>query len=61
MNELQMMHIANVCDGYDGIDTGFVSVIGAENSKSCMNCKNLQNGVCVKNLYDKVLTSLDQT
>ncbi len=48
MSELQMMHIANVCDGYDSIDTGFVSVIGAKNSKSCTNCKNLQNGVCVK-------------
>lgn len=61
MNELQMMHVANVCDGYEAIDEGFVSNIGSYNSKSCSNCKSLVNGECTKDLYDKVLTSLDQT
>ncbi|MCS4455460.1 hypothetical protein JTT01_19995 [Clostridium botulinum] len=39
MSELQMMHIANVCDGYDSIDTGFVSVIGAKTVKAVQTAK----------------------
>ncbi|EPS46657.1 putative transmembrane protein [Clostridium botulinum CFSAN002367] len=51
MSELQMMHVANVCDGYDSIDTGFVSVIGAKNSKSCTNCKKPTKwSLCKKSL-----------
>lgn len=60
-NIQQMMHIANSCPGYSPITSEVTSTIGACNSKSCTNCHNLKNDKCVVNLYDKVLTSLDQT
>ncbi len=51
MSELQMMHIANVCDGYDSIDTGFVSVIGAKNSKKLYKLqKPTKWSLCKKSL-----------
>lgn len=60
-NGEQMMHVANSCKGYQAIHQGFESNIGTDNSKSCVNCKNLKDGLCVKNLFDTVLTSIDQT
>ena len=56
-----MMHVAISCHGYTPIKEGFVSTIGSEKCKSCRNCENLRNEKCQVNLYDKVLTSLDQT
>jgi len=57
----QMEGVANSCPGYERKDTSFNSSIGKVDTKSCTNCKNLQNGICIKDLYDRVLTSLDQT
>ncbi|MFT5876041.1 MAG: hypothetical protein ACI8WT_005044 [Clostridium sp.] len=55
-----MMHIANSCNGYNSVETEFQSSIGTAFSKSCDNCKHLNNDKCDINLYDKVLTGLDQ-
>lgn len=60
-NREQMMHVANSCVGYEPIIQGVESNIGTSNSRSCTNCKNLKDGLCVKDLFDPVLTSLDQT
>lgn len=60
-NVEQMMHVGNSCGGYESIGGTFESNIGTSSSKSCANCKNLQDGKCVKDLFDPVLTSLDQT
>ncbi len=56
----QMMHVANSCNGYDSVGTGFQSSIGTPFSKSCGNCHHLKNDKCEVNLYDKVLAGLDQ-
>jgi len=60
-NKEQMMHVANSCNGYSGIREGFSDSIGSDESKSCTNCRHLINDKCLKNLFDDVLTSLDQT
>jgi hypothetical protein len=60
-NREQMMHVANSCVGYEPIHQGVESNIGTSSSKSCVNCKNLRDGLCVKDLFDSVLTSIDQT
>lgn len=60
-NRDQMMHVANSCVGYEPTHSGVESNIGTDSSKSCVNCKNLKDGKCVKDLFDTVLTSLDQT
>lgn len=57
----QMEHIAVECPGYEQVKSYVVSTIGADEGKSCANCHNWQNNHCVVNLYDKVLSSLDQT
>lgn len=57
----QMVGVANSCPGYERKNISFNSGIGNSDTKSCTNCRNLQNGICIKDLYDKVLTSLDQT
>ena len=59
-NTEQMDHVANSCDGYDSVGTGFQSSIGTQFSKSCENCHHLKNGKCEVNLFDKVLAGLDQ-
>ena len=59
-NVEQMMHVANSCDGYNSVRTGFQSSIGTAFSKSCGNCVHLINDKCEVNLYDKVLVALDQ-
>ena len=60
-NVEQMMHVAKSCNGYRGIREGFVNSIGSDESKSCTNCRYLRNDKCQKDLFDNVLTSLDQT
>lgn len=60
-NVEQMMHVANSCPGYNPLAEDFESNIGTENSKSCNNCSNYRDGKCIENLFDRVLTSLDQT
>ena len=57
----QMMHVGNSCKGYRAIREGFTNSIGSDESKSCNNCKYFRNYKCEKNLFDEVLTSLDQT
>lgn len=56
----QMTHVANSCNGYNSVGTGFQSSIGTAYSKSCDNCKHFKNNKCEVNLYDKVLAGLDQ-
>lgn len=60
-NMEQMMHVANSCPGYNATRAGIVSGIGKENGKSCANCDHWENNRCNINLFDEVLTSLDQT
>ena len=57
----QMMHVANSCSGYRSVREEFVNSIGSDESKSCTNCKYFRNDKCQKNLFDDILTSLDQT
>jgi hypothetical protein len=57
----QMMHVANSCPGYNPTGSGFQSNIGTERSKSCQNCEHFKSERCEVDLYDTVLTSLDQT
>jgi hypothetical protein len=57
----QMAHVAVECPGYEPMREHLVSTIGAEGGVSCGNCHNWQNERCVVNLFDKVLSSLDQT
>lgn len=54
------MHVANSCTGYEPMSSGLVSSIGNKDSKSCSNCKHFKSESCEANLYDEVLSSLDQ-
>jgi len=56
----QMSHVANSCNGYQSVGTGFQSSIGTKFSKSCENCQHLKNEKCEANLFDSVLAALDQ-
>ncbi|MHC6178336.1 hypothetical protein ACYUJ6_00435 [Clostridium sp. JNZ X4-2] len=57
----EMKHVGGLCPGYEPDDFGFQSSTGEANYKSCTNCRNLQDGKCVKDLYDKVLAGSDQS
>ncbi len=56
----QMSHVANSCNGYQSVGTGFQSSIGTKFSISCENCQHLKNEKCEVNLFDSVLAGLDQ-
>lgn len=61
----QLMSVGQSCDGYDQLQENapkaFESSIGGGNCKSCTSCTHFVNGLCDVNLFDKVLTELDQT
>lgn len=57
----QLMMVAVNCPGYKANENNVINSIGASNCKSCNNCDNWQNHKCVVNLFDEVLTSVDQT
>lgn len=57
----QLMMVAVNCSGYEPLESNVINTIGADNCRSCDNCHNWQNQQCVVNMFDKVLTSLDQT
>lgn len=57
----QLMMVAINCPGYEATNNNFTNSIGANNCKSCDNCNNWQNHKCIINLFDEVLTSIDQT
>ncbi|SKA91619.1 hypothetical protein SAMN05428976_11738 [Clostridium sp. USBA 49] len=59
--EEQMMMVAANCSGYEAISNAMTNSIGGCNSKSCSNCKHWSNQNCSINLFDSVLTSVDQT
>jgi hypothetical protein len=56
----QLMMVAVNCPGYEPTSNNVTNTIGASNCKSCDNCHNWQDHNCVVNLFDPVLTSLDQ-
>ncbi len=56
----QMTSVANNCIGYEAVAGAFESNTESPNTKSCTNCENFKNDRCEKNLFDSVLTSLDQ-
>ncbi len=59
-SENQLMMVAVNCPGYDSTESNVTNTIGAHNSKSCDNCKHWEENKCNINLFDPVLTSLDQ-
>lgn len=56
----QLMSVGENCMGYSPFFEYFQSSIGAPNTKSCVNCTHFTDGKCDVNLFDKVLTDLDQ-
>lgn len=56
----QMMMVAVNCHGYDPTHNNVVNSIGADTCKSCDNCHHWENHKCNINLFDPVLTSVDQ-
>lgn len=56
----QMMMVAVNCPGYEPLIQNTTNTIGADNCKSCDNCHNWENHKCQVNLFDQVLTSVDQ-
>lgn len=57
----QLMMVAVNCPGYDPTCNNVTNTIGAENSKSCDNCHNWKDHRCSIDLFDPVITSIDQT
>lgn len=60
VNKEQLMMVATNCPDYDAIDSGFSATIGGEYSVSCENCHHWQNNKCKIQVFDDVLTSIDQ-
>jgi hypothetical protein len=56
----QLMMVAVNCPGYDPTRNDVTNTMGVENSKSCDNCHHWEDHHCNINLFDPVLTSLDQ-
>jgi hypothetical protein len=56
----QLMLVATNCPGYDPINEGFSATIGGKYGESCENCYNWEDNKCQVDLFDDVLTSVDQ-
>lgn len=62
-NEDQLIAVGQSCRDFEPRAQGFISSVrstAAENI-SCEACKNWNGTRCTINVFDKVLTSLDQT
>jgi predicted aldo/keto reductase-like oxidoreductase len=58
-NREQMMHVANNCFDYERMGKRISSRVNALRCKSCLNCKHCEDDVCIKNLFEYTLISLD--
>lgn len=56
----QLMIVAVNCPKYDGINPGFSATIGSKYGASCENCHHWQKDRCQVDIFDDVLTSIDQ-
>ena len=59
----QMKAVGESCPGYSPVHAQAGSITNAltAGNRSCTLCRNWDRNRCVINLFDKVLTSLDQT
>lgn len=56
--ELNML-VASNCSGFDSLVTNSM-INGDQCEVSCDNCKNFQHNKCVINLYDQVLSNIEE-
>ncbi|QAT38839.1 hypothetical protein [Clostridium sp. JN-9] len=56
----QLMSVGENCRGYDPASEYFQSSVGEPIPRSCSNCNHFTEGRCNIDLFDTVLTSLDQ-
>lgn len=60
-NVEQLNYVGRSCPGYEKVNGSFQSMTSSGDERSCLNCENYKNNKCVINLFDRVLTSVDQT
>ena len=56
----QLMMVATNCSEYDPIVEGFSASVGGQYSISCESCHHWGNNKCQIDIYDDVLSSIDQ-
>ncbi|MCR1898722.1 hypothetical protein NSA47_06915 [Irregularibacter muris] len=56
----QLMIVGTNCPEYNAINPGFSATIGGKYSESCENCHYWENNRCQIDVFDDVLTSIDQ-
>lgn len=56
----QLMIVAVNCPEYAPINEGFSLTIGSEYGASCENCHHWKDNRCQIDVFDDVLTSIDQ-
>ena len=56
----QLMIVATNCPEYSAINSGFSATIGAKYGASCENCHHWEDHKCQVDVFDDVLTSVDQ-
>lgn len=55
----QMTSVAQNCPGFEPHHNTEYALNASTALESCINCKNFQDEICVKNLFDRVLSGLD--
>jgi len=58
-NREQMMCVANNCYDYEKMGRRISSCANVPHCKSCLNCKHCDGNMCIKNLFEYTLISLD--
>ncbi|MGE4282530.1 MAG: hypothetical protein AB7G87_02295 [Clostridia bacterium] len=60
-SEAQLMAVAQLCDHFNSGGAVNSKVSAAAENVSCEMCNNWNGERCVINVFDNVLTSMDQT
>lgn len=58
-NMFELMSVGSNCPGFTTTESGLVSSVGTNMSKSCTKCQHFKDNKCDIDLYDKVVAGLD--
>ncbi|MFD3155731.1 hypothetical protein ACFIJ5_02540 [Haloimpatiens sp. FM7330] len=58
-NIYQLMTVASNCSSFTSNESDFMPSIGSCMSKNCSKCTHCKNNTCELNLYDEMLSSID--
>ncbi|WP_373897543.1 hypothetical protein ACER0A_012265 [Haloimpatiens sp. FM7315] len=59
-NMYELMCVGTTCSNFESGEDLFMPSIGTSLSKTCSKCNHCKNNYCELNLYDNIVSSIDE-